>query len=354
MSGVTTDESHTVATQAAHSLGERQSRGLEQLTSARALRNRARDWCLRGSALANQAMDQPGEPNPGLGGRFDGGLRRITVKQPLHPPGWRRDVCVSWVLALGLMLVGVAQADSDQGKSKAAKTQASSASQTPLPGVVVTAVQLQDVAAEHRYIGTVKAIQSVEVRARVEGFLEKVAFEQGRMVKADQLLYQIEQDQYQAALASAEGQLAASQAQLASAKATLADKQADFQRFATLVKQGDTSQTNFDRAKAQRDAAQAKVDNASAGIKQAQAAIEQAKINLGYTTISSPIAGRIGATRYTEGNVVNPSSGTSARSTTRFRVPISWSFRPRRSRVLAMPAALACSSKPLAVSRRKS
>ncbi|MBK5940123.1 efflux RND transporter periplasmic adaptor subunit [Halochromatium roseum] len=219
------------------------------------------------------------------------------------------------MLLLGTILVSGANADADKAsKNKDTNGDSSSAQQeqTPPPGVIVSAVQLQDVAAERRYIGTIKAIQSVEVRARVEGFLNKVAFEQGRTVTADQLLYQIEQDQYQAALASAEGQLAASQAQLASAKATLEDKQADFERFAVLVKKGDTSQTNFDRAKAQRDEAQANVESAKASIKQAQAAIQQAKINLGYTTISSPIAGRIGATQYTEGNLVNPSSGTLA------------------------------------------
>jgi membrane fusion protein (multidrug efflux system) len=150
------------------------------------------------------------------------------------------------------------------------------------------------------------------VRARVEGFLQQVAFEQGHPVEAGQLLYQIEQDQYQAALASAEGQLAAAEAALSSANATLEDRQADFARFAELVKKGDTSQTNFDRAKAQRDEAQAAVESAKASIKQAQAAIRSAQINLGYTTIASPIAGRIGATKFTEGNLVNPSSGNLA------------------------------------------
>jgi membrane fusion protein (multidrug efflux system) len=214
---------------------------------------------------------------------------------------------------LGATLVSAANAESDNGaNTKDEKGDPPSAQQSPPPGVVVAAVQTQDVAAERRYIGTIKAIQSVDLRARVEGFLDEVAFKQGYTVEAGQLLYQIEQDQYQAALASAEGQLAASHAQLASAKATLEDKQADFERFAALVKKGDTSQTNFDRAKAQRDEASASVETAQASIKQAQAAIEQAKINLGYTSIVSPIAGRIGATKYTEGNLVDPSSGTLA------------------------------------------
>ena len=236
---------------------------------------------------------------------------RLQERRHSRQPRWlgRASALVASALLCAVMTIAVA--DDNSGQNDTGSGQAS-ASKTPPPSVVVAAVQKQDVAAERRYIGTIKAIQSVDVRARVEGFLEQVAFEQGRTVEKQQRLYQIEQAQYQAALANAEGQLAAAEAGLASAQATLADKQADFERFETLVKRGDTSQTNFDRARAQRDEAKANVENAKASIKQAQAAIKTAKINLGYTTIASPIAGRIGATNYTEGNLVNPSSGTLA------------------------------------------
>ena len=144
-------------------------------------------------------------------------LNRLCRAIGIRGPGLSRGVgiggkalLIGCLLVLGVTLVGAANADSDKGgKSKETKGGASSAHQSPPPGVVVAAVQLQDVAAERRYIGTVKAIQSVDLRARVEGFLDQVAFKQGRTVKADQLLYQIEQDQYQAAMASAQGQLAA-------------------------------------------------------------------------------------------------------------------------------------------------
>jgi membrane fusion protein (multidrug efflux system) len=126
------------------------------------------------------------------------------------------------------------------------------------------------------------------------------------------MLYRIEQAPFQAKFASAEGQLAAAKAQLASAQATLEDKQADFERQATLVKQGDVSKTAFDRAKAERDEAKAAVEEAKASIQQAQAGIESAEIDLGYTIIRSPIDGRIGATQYTQGNLVDSSSGTLA------------------------------------------
>jgi membrane fusion protein (multidrug efflux system) len=192
------------------------------------------------------------------------------------------------------------------------KGSAGGAGKAPPPSVVVAAVAIENVSSERRYIGTIKAIESVDLKARVEGFLEKVAFEQGHMVDSGQLLYQIEQAPYQADLSSAEGKLAAAKAQLASAQATLEDKQADFERQAQLVKKGDTSQTAFDRAKAARDEAKAAVEEAKASEQQARATIDSAEINLGYTVVRSPIDGRIGATNYTEGNLVDSSSGTLA------------------------------------------
>ena len=182
----------------------------------------------------------------------------------------------------------------------------------PPPAVVVSAVETKTVDKSSRFIGNIQAIQSVDLKARVEGFLEKVAFDQGSMVDKDQVLYRIEQDQYKADLAQAQGQLAAAKAESQAAAAELEDKQADFQRQATLVKKGDTSQTAFDRAKAARDEAKAQVQKSKASEQQAQAAVDNAKINLGYTTIKSAIAGRIGATAVTEGNLVNASTGTLA------------------------------------------
>jgi len=183
---------------------------------------------------------------------------------------------------------------------------------TPPPAVTVAAVTTQSVGREGRFIGTIKAIQSVDLKARVEGFLREIAFQQGSMVEEGALLYQIEQAPFQADLDSAESQLAAAKADLASTQASLEDKQANFERQSALIKKGDTSQTAFDQSKAERDEAKANVEKARASIQQAQAAIVSAKINLGYTTIDSPIAGRIGPTSYTVGNLVGPNSGTLA------------------------------------------
>jgi multidrug efflux pump subunit AcrA (membrane-fusion protein) len=83
--------------------------------------------------------------------------------------------------------------------------------------VTVAIVRTQDVSPQTRYIGRVEAVQSVDLRARVEGVIEKVAFQEGRQVKQDQLLYQIEQDTYQAAVAHAEAALQSAQATLKNA-----------------------------------------------------------------------------------------------------------------------------------------
>lgn len=180
------------------------------------------------------------------------------------------------------------------------------------PAVVVAAVETKIVDESRRFVGTVKAIQSVDIRARVEGFLEEVAFKEGGMVDKGAVLYRIEQAQYQAALDSAKGQVAAAKADSDSAKAQMEDMQADFERQESLVKKGDTSKTAFDRSKAKRDEAKADVEKAAASEQQAEAERSTAEINLGYTTLSSPIKGRIGATGFTVGNLVGPASGTLA------------------------------------------
>ena len=194
----------------------------------------------------------------------------------------------------------------------AAATPPKAEEKAPVPAVVVTAIEEGLVDKQERFIGTIKAIQSVDIKARVEGFLTKLAFDQGVMVTQDQLLYQIEQAPFQATLDGAKAQLAVAQASQAAAEADLINKQVDLDRQETLLKKGDTSQANRDKAKAQRDEAQAAVDKGKAQGEDAKAAIATAQINLGYTTITSPIAGRIGPTKYTEGNLVNTASGTLA------------------------------------------
>lgn len=182
----------------------------------------------------------------------------------------------------------------------------------PMPSVVVAAIEEGLVEKQDRFIGTIKAIQSVDLKARVEGFLTQVAFNQGAMVTANELLYQIDQAPFQASLNSAKADLAVAQADEVAAEADLLNKQLDLDRQDALVKKGDTSQAARDKAKAQRDESAAAVGKAKANILVANASIDTAQINLGYTTMTSPIAGRIGTTKYTQGNLVNTASGVLA------------------------------------------
>ncbi len=191
-----------------------------------------------------------------------------------------------------------------------ALAQAPGGSSKSVPAVVVTAIQSQDVAASQQFLGRIQAIQQVDVVARVEGFLNQVAFKEGDFVKKGALLYQIEQDQYQAQLASAQAQLATAKAQKSGAEASLKNAQVNLDRQQTLLEKQTVSQSVVDQAQAERDEAAANVQSGQASIESANAAIQTAQINLGYTTVSSPIDGRIGATNVTQGNLVSSQTGT--------------------------------------------
>ena len=166
----------------------------------------------------------------------------------------------------------------------------------PPPGVVTLTVHPQELDRSSEFIGHVQAIQSVDVRAQVSGILQRVAFEGGQDVQKGALLYQIEPAQYQAAATAAKAQLQSVQASLTQAQQNLARQQSLFQHQTA-------AQSTLEQAQAQRDIAQANVAAAEAQAKTAE-------INLGYTSIDSPITGRVGATKVTAGNLVGPTTGT--------------------------------------------
>lgn len=145
------------------------------------------------------------------------------------------------------------------------------------------------------YVGRVQAIDRVQVRARITGYLEAVLFKEGDFVKEGQPLYRIEPGLFQAAVEQA-------QAALEGAKASKILSQVQLERAQELLKK------NFGTPQ-KRDEALAADENAGANILKAQADLDTAKINLGYTTISSPITGKISRTLVTKGNVVSPDSG---------------------------------------------
>ena len=163
----------------------------------------------------------------------------------------------------------------------------------PPPAVTVIRVTTQEVNPPREYVGRMEAIQSVALRARVEGFLEKVAFREGSDVNENDLLYMIEQAPYQARFNEAQAKVAESQAALKRARLYL-------KRLQT-VKSGGVSASDL-------DSALSTADQAAARFEEAKANLEQARLNLNYTTIRAPIDGRIGRTAYTQGNLVGPGS----------------------------------------------
>jgi RND family efflux transporter MFP subunit len=152
------------------------------------------------------------------------------------------------------------------------------------------------------YPGRLDAVDMIEVRARVSGYLQSVAFKDGAEVKKDDLLFVIDPRQYQADLDRAEADLKQAQTRLDLASS-------EFARAERLRKSNTISEEEADtRAKARREA--------EAGLQAAQASVNVAKLNLEFTQIKAPINGRIGRKLMTEGNLVNGSQGQSTLLTT--------------------------------------
>ena len=168
----------------------------------------------------------------------------------------------------------------------------------PPPLVTIVAVTEQDVNPPAQYVGHVEAIQAVDLRARVEGFLEQVNFKEGSDVHAGDLLYIIEQALYKAKVNIDTARVAQSEATLSKARQHLKRLRA--------ARPESIPATDMDNAVAEELLVKAQ-------LQEAQAALSRSKLDLGYTKIWAPINGRIGRTAYTKGNLVNPASGLLAR-----------------------------------------
>jgi membrane fusion protein, multidrug efflux system len=202
-----------------------------------------------------------------------------------------------WIAAAAVVVLVIAAGAGWLFFGHAAKPPQTAAA-PPAPAVGVRVATMKGVSQSFEFVGRVKAIEKVELRARVEGFLEKVLFREGQDVKAGELLYQIEKVQFQSAVDQAKANLAVAEAGLTNAKV-------EYERSTELVKRNFTPQS-------QVDANKAALDTAAGRVMQAKAALTQAQVNLDYTDIRAPIDGRIGRTAYTVGNLVNPASGVLA------------------------------------------
>lgn len=158
--------------------------------------------------------------------------------------------------------------------------------------VVVEKAGMQDVEIYGEYVGRVRARQFVEIRARVEGYLEKMLFEEGKRVRKNQPLFVINQEQYRARVDKAAAQLKKDQAQeLKSAR--------DVERLKPLYEQNAASQLDLDNAVAA-------YESAKANVAMSRADLAQAELELGYTIVRSPIEGYIGERSADIGTLVGP------------------------------------------------
>lgn len=190
-------------------------------------------------------------------------------------------------LALALLAVGTSTALAQSAPAA-----------PPAPSVVVAAVAKKDLTPALKFTGRVEAVDKVDLRARVDGYLEKRGFTEGQMVDKGDLLFRIEQQQYQARVEIA-------QANLARAQASQQNTGFQLRRGQELLRNNNIAASVVD----ERAAADAE---ARATVQQMKAALTEAQINLGYTDIYAPFAGQIGQSVYSIGNYVGPSSNSLA------------------------------------------
>jgi RND family efflux transporter MFP subunit len=261
------------------------------------------------------------------------------VRDPRRSQAWWARRC-GWLLAaVGLGLVACSP------------TPEAVPAPTP-PAVTVVAVAQRAVPLYAEYVGQTEAVQTVEIRARVEGFLERQVVPDGAEVKAGDLLFVIDARPFEAALRQAQATVARDTAQLRQAEAALSQREADVhqaqanlerdqaqlenartqeRRYRTLVQQElvaselyDQIRTNmtaldatvqadraaFENAKAALAAARASIENARAVIRADEAVVESARLELGYTSIRSPLDGRMGRAEVRVGSLVGRSDST--------------------------------------------
>lgn len=163
-----------------------------------------------------------------------------------------------------------------------------------VPSVIITTVEEQDITPQFTLIGRVEPIEKVELRARVEGFLEQRLFKEGAEVKKGDLLYILEKASYEIAVAQ-------SKADLAGAEATLKNARSDLKRKKDLKKKKVVSAASLDTSEASESIA-------LASVLQAKASLRRSELDLSYTEIYSPIDGQISRSSYSVGNLLNSNS----------------------------------------------
>jgi membrane fusion protein (multidrug efflux system) len=185
----------------------------------------------------------------------------------------------------------------------------------PPPAVLVQAAELKALGARSEFIGRAAAVDKVDLRARVKGFLGPRKFNDGDQVKEGQVLFTIEPDTYQAAVDQ-------KTALRDAAKAALVNSEIQFKRAAELLRTNTGTQAVYDQRQSEQLQAKASLEDA-------EAALRDAQINLSYTEIKSPITGRVGKAAFSPGNLVSPDSGVLATVVTESPIRVLFSVTQR-------------------------
>jgi membrane fusion protein (multidrug efflux system) len=161
----------------------------------------------------------------------------------------------------------------------------------PAPEVGVLAIEPKSIPYTPVFVAQTESSRQVNIVARVSGFLDRIAYQEGELVKQGQLMFLLDPKPFQAQLNAARGELESQQARYATAQVT-------YDRVKPLAEQDALPQTDLDRAKGELDAAKAAVFSA-------QAKVDEAQLNLGYATITSPVTGVAGRALQRQGAYVN-------------------------------------------------
>lgn len=209
---------------------------------------------------------------------------------PRFPKEWSR--AAAWALVGACLTVSLAACDSGKDADKAKKA----AAPPPPPPVVVEEVVQKTVPISSEFVAQTDARDTVEIRARVQAFLEAQHFTEGTIVKKDQLLFTLDKREYETKLRQATAQLDVALARLGKAET-------DERRLRPLAERKAVPQQDYDNAAANLLAAKAAVEAA-------RSQVAEAELNLSYTTIRSPITGLIGKRLVTPGNLVGKGEAT--------------------------------------------
>lgn len=265
----------------------------------------------------NTRADATGDQSPG------------DEREPGIPHRPQRAICTATVALF--LLVGCGPVQDDQPPP-------------PPPTVVVAQPHVKQAVEWDAYTGRLEAIDFVEVRARVSGYLQSAHFVEGQVVEVGDLLFVIDPRPYDAELSAAQAMVRQAQSQLRQTHSQLLEAKAQqlqtdarlqlaklrVERSRQLLERQATSQEEVDereaellQAQADREASEARISSAEAEIVTAESAIELAEarveaadLNVQYTRIESPVSGRISRQSVTEGNLINGGSATSTLLTT--------------------------------------